>query len=117
MFHWANSRANRHPHTLPETHRDLHCLCGARGPDYYHTCYALSGLSVAQYSNSTAPTVYGAPTNLVVPPLSCNAWLDLSIALLVEGNGSYTQLLCGQSAKDAGVYSRDVCDLGVCLEL
>lgn len=39
----------------------------AKGPDYYHTCYALSGLSAAQHSNSNSPTVFGSPDNLLRP--------------------------------------------------
>ena len=35
-------------------------------PDFYHTCYVLSGLSVAQHSGQSGPTVYGAKENLLV---------------------------------------------------
>lgn len=34
-------------------------------PDYYHTCYCLSGLSVAQHSLN--PKCFGAPANMLVP--------------------------------------------------
>ena len=41
-----------------------------KGRDYYHTCYALSGLSVAQYiMSATSPddaNVIGVDTNKVV---------------------------------------------------
>jgi len=38
-----------------------------KGSDYYHTCYALSGLSGAQHSNASVPTVYGSEENLLRP--------------------------------------------------
>jgi hypothetical protein len=38
-----------------------------RSPDYYHTCYALSGLSVAQHNAlGLPPSVLGKPNNLLV---------------------------------------------------
>eukprot|EP00658_Telonema_sp_P-2_P023120 TRINITY_DN19259_c0_g1_i1.p1 TRINITY_DN19259_c0_g1~~TRINITY_DN19259_c0_g1_i1.p1 ORF type:complete len:410 (+),score=84.37 TRINITY_DN19259_c0_g1_i1:224-1453(+) len=37
----------------------------SKHPDYYHTCYGLSGLSVAQHSNSTSPNVHGSQENLL----------------------------------------------------
>mmetsp|Transcript_14818 Transcript_14818/g.28535 ORF Transcript_14818/g.28535 Transcript_14818/m.28535 type:complete len:481 (+) Transcript_14818:69-1511(+) len=33
--------------------------------DYYHTCYCLSGLSIAQHSDEGGPWVLGPPSNLV----------------------------------------------------
>mmetsp|Transcript_21278 Transcript_21278/g.26754 ORF Transcript_21278/g.26754 Transcript_21278/m.26754 type:complete len:457 (-) Transcript_21278:154-1524(-) len=35
--------------------------------DFYHTCYNLSGLSVAQHALSSRPVVFGSPTNLLKP--------------------------------------------------
>lgn len=35
--------------------------------DYYHTCYNLSGLSVAQHASSDRPVVLGHPSNLLKP--------------------------------------------------
>ncbi|CAM9772304.1 unnamed protein product [Chrysoparadoxa australica] len=35
--------------------------------DYYHTCYNLSGLSIAQHCLSPTPTVLGDPANELVP--------------------------------------------------
>jgi prenyltransferase beta subunit len=48
-----------------------------RRPDFYHTCYGLSGLSVAQHRYMWAPgqeiqvvdsqaVVFGAPENIIV---------------------------------------------------
>ena len=46
-----------------------------KGRDYYHTCYALSGLSASQHPDCTAPaTVAGSPANLLPrthPALNC----------------------------------------------
>jgi len=36
-----------------------------KGSDYYHTCYALSGLAGAQHSNSSGSTVFGSEDNLL----------------------------------------------------
>ena len=35
--------------------------------DYYHTCYTLSGLSVAQHMPSVHSAVLGDPGNLLIP--------------------------------------------------
>ena len=34
--------------------------------DFYHTCYALSGLSVSQYNRDGSVTVFGEKENLLV---------------------------------------------------
>ncbi|CAN0483811.1 unnamed protein product, partial [Ectocarpus sp. 12 AP-2014] len=43
-------------------------VCRVHRPrDFYHTCYTLSGLSVAQHCLSTSPTVVGNSSNLLRP--------------------------------------------------
>lgn len=37
-----------------------------RSRDFYHTCYALSGLSVSQHQPGGTTTVLGDPSNLLV---------------------------------------------------
>ncbi|CAN0441763.1 unnamed protein product, partial [Ectocarpus sp. 13 AM-2016] len=37
-----------------------------RPRDFYHTCYTLSGLSVAQHCLSESPAVMGNSSNLLV---------------------------------------------------
>lgn len=36
-----------------------------RSPDFYHTCYCLSGLSIAQHQISDPDFILGGPTNLL----------------------------------------------------
>jgi protein farnesyltransferase subunit beta len=36
-----------------------------RSPDFYHTCYCLSGLSLAQHQISDPDFILGGPTNLL----------------------------------------------------
>lgn len=40
-----------------------------RPPDTYHTCYTLSGLSIAQHAESgkSEPNVVGGPENEIIP--------------------------------------------------
>lgn len=41
------------------------CPCLFRSPDFYHTCYCLSGLSIAQHQISDPEFILGGPTNLL----------------------------------------------------
>jgi len=36
-----------------------------KNPDFYHTCYALSGLSMAQHCDKSSPQILGDPLNLL----------------------------------------------------
>ena len=46
-------------------HVHVHVLFHYRNVDFYHTCYCLSGLSVAQHQIQDPNFILGGPTNLL----------------------------------------------------
>lgn len=64
-----------------------------KSKDFYHTCYALSGLSSSQHNRpSHSPTLVGNPKNLLVKNLTCSF-------LIVDVNSSDSQHSTRKSCK------------------
>lgn len=62
----------------------FHSFQGARGglrdkpgksPDYYHTCYCLSGLAQAQHASGLAQAYFAIPVVFAFVAVGSDAWL------------------------------------------
>jgi protein farnesyltransferase subunit beta len=52
--------------------------------DFYHTCYALSGLSASQYNRDSTVTVLGDESNLVVSIMTMSTTYNVLRNLLIQ---------------------------------
>lgn len=83
-----------------------------KGPDFYHTCYTLSGMSVAQHFTTTAihkKCVVGHPANELVP---VHALYNVGVEAAVMASQYFNNLPVPQSrphkaAEDSGCYEEE----------
>jgi len=61
-----------------------------RQRDYYHTCYALSGLAAAQYSSKGTPSVLGIPNRNAVG--SINPLYNLTVETAEKAQNYFDNL-------------------------
>lgn len=79
-----------------------------RGRDYYHTCYALSGLSIAQHNDISSVdkhTVHGGNQNNLLVSFSFAYFVFYFLIPLLKGtNTSSVQYTRGQGDKGYGIF-------------